>query len=62
MATQSPTINNSLNMSPAYFKQLRRFTVGSLITLFASLILMVYLSPFAYMVVTSFQDEGSDYR
>ncbi|HUH06694.1 MAG TPA: carbohydrate ABC transporter permease [Egibacteraceae bacterium] len=37
---------------------LRRFTLGSLITLFALMLLAAYLSPFAYMGATSLKDLG----
>ncbi len=53
MATRNPNINTS----PFYSKQLARLGAGATITLFATIILMVYLSPFAYMVVTSFKDK-----
>ncbi len=49
------TIDKTVNTSPAYSKQLRRFGGVSLITLFASIVLMSYLMPFAYMFVTSFK-------
>jgi multiple sugar transport system permease protein len=53
MAARTSRINTGVVTSPYYAKQLRRFTMASLVTLFATLALLAYLSPFAYMAVTS---------
>jgi multiple sugar transport system permease protein len=50
------TIDKSINRSPAYARQLQKFGMAATVTLFASFILMAFLSPFAYMVVTSLKD------
>lgn len=50
--------NSVVNTSPFYFKQLRRFASGALITLFAFLMLGLYLMPFAYMTVTALKNES----
>lgn len=47
------TVNNA---SPYYSKQLRRFGSGAMVTLLALIILVVYLSPFGYMTVTSLKN------
>lgn len=36
-------------------RQMRRFIIGGLVTMFASMALFVYLAPFFYMTVTSFK-------
>ena len=51
------TIDKSVNTVPWYSKQLRNFGIGSLVTLFAIILISTYLSPFAYMVVTSVKDK-----
>ena len=37
-------------------REMRRFLTGAIVTLFASLLLIGYLSPFGYMAVTSLKD------
>jgi multiple sugar transport system permease protein len=54
MATQSQAINTS----PYYAVQLRRFTVRGLVTMFALLLLLVYLAPFANMIFVSLKDNA----
>ena len=54
MATQSQTINTS----PYYSIQLRRFATKGLLTLFALLLLLVYLMPFANMMLVSLKDNA----
>ncbi|HZJ08983.1 MAG TPA: carbohydrate ABC transporter permease [Trueperaceae bacterium] len=52
-----PTIGGSYtNTAPAYRSQLRKLALYSTVTLFASMLLVAYLMPFAYMLVTSFKD------
>lgn len=52
-----PTIGGSyLNTAPTYRRQLRKLALYGSVTLFASMILVAYLMPFAYMLVTSFKD------
>jgi len=46
-------IDKSVNRSPAYARQLNKFAMASLATLFAAMVLAAYLSPFGYMIVTS---------
>ena len=53
LATPNPTINTS----PYYGVQLRRFTMGALVTLFALVLLMGYLLPFASMLLISVKDK-----
>jgi multiple sugar transport system permease protein len=53
MTAQTLHRNPSVTLSPHFTKQLRRFTAASLMTLFATIVLLAYLSPFAYMMVTS---------
>lgn len=53
MAVRTLPRNTTVALSPHFAKQLRRFTAASLLTLFATIVLIAYLSPFAYMVVTS---------
>lgn len=43
--------------SPFYAKQLRKFGATTSITLFSTLLLIAFLTPFAYMLVTSFKDK-----
>ncbi|MBK8024870.1 MAG: carbohydrate ABC transporter permease [Chloroflexi bacterium] len=45
--------SGSVNTSPFYALQLRKFTIGALVTLFACLALGVYLLPFANMVMVA---------
>jgi multiple sugar transport system permease protein len=42
--------------SPYYSRQLRTFALQASVTLFATLLLVAFLMPFAYMGVTSFKD------
>lgn len=49
--------NSPVNTSPFYSKQLRNFTAVASVTLFATIVLLAYLSPFGYMIVTSFKDK-----
>ncbi len=51
--------NKSSNAATAPFfaRQLQKFGAASLVTLFASILLAAYLSPFAYMAVTSIKDK-----
>ncbi|HEX7001818.1 MAG TPA: carbohydrate ABC transporter permease [Trueperaceae bacterium] len=52
-----PTIGGSyLNTAPDYRRGLRTMAAYGSVTLFASLILLAFLMPFAYMLVTSFKD------
>lgn len=56
---QVPRLGGSFqNTSPHYLRQLRKSAIYALVTLFASMILLVYLMPFAYMIVTSFKDRN----
>jgi len=53
-----PRIGDSyLNTNAVYLRQLRKAGIFATVTLFAGIILLVYLAPFAYMVVTSFKDK-----
>ena len=52
MTTQSYA-NSPINTSPWYSKQLQKFGMGALVTLFTVMIVTIYLLPFAYMAVTS---------
>lgn len=47
------SISHSINTSPFYSRQLRNFTIKALITLFAVMLLIVYLLPFGNMVMVS---------
>ncbi|MCB9450610.1 MAG: carbohydrate ABC transporter permease [Anaerolineaceae bacterium] len=49
----SSSISRSVNTSPFYSRQLRGFTIKALITLFAFMVLVVYLLPFGNMVLVS---------
>lgn len=58
-SAQVPRLGGSFaNTSPHYLKQLRRTGSYALVTLFASMVLVAYLMPFAYMIVTSFKDRN----
>ncbi len=57
MATMT-TQSNAVNTSPYYAIQLRRFTIKGLVTLFALLLLLVYLMPFANMLLVSLKDNA----
>jgi multiple sugar transport system permease protein len=57
MAVRTLPRNTTVTLSPHYAKQMRRFTATSLVTLFAMMLLLAYLSPFAYMVVTSLKSK-----
>lgn len=55
----APAIDKrSVTTNPFYSGQLRKFAGGGLVTLFATLILTGYLSPFAYMVTTALKSES----
>ena len=56
MAVQGTRIDKSINRSPSYSRQLQQLGLASTVTLFAAILLAAYLSPFFYMVVTSFKD------
>lgn len=63
MATRTqvdiPRIGGSYqNTNRHYLRQLRRMATYGTVTLFASMLLLVYLMPFAYMIVTSFKDRN----
>ncbi|MBZ0305882.1 MAG: carbohydrate ABC transporter permease [Anaerolineae bacterium] len=47
---------NVNNSSPFYSKQLRKFGGGAMISLLAAIVLVVYLSPFGYMTITSLKN------
>ncbi|HLU81832.1 MAG TPA: carbohydrate ABC transporter permease [Trueperaceae bacterium] len=52
-----PTIGGSYLNTPRFYRlQLRRLALYGSVTLFASLVLVAFLMPFAYMLVTSFKD------
>ncbi len=52
-----PTIGGSYeNTAPRYRAGLKRMAAYGTVTLFASMILLAFLMPFAYMLVTSFKD------
>jgi multiple sugar transport system permease protein len=55
MATISPAVNTS----PFYSKQLRHFTITALTTLFAAILLIIYLSPFGNMITVSLRDHDA---
>lgn len=57
MATANPSYSNSVNTSPYYSVQLRRFAGGALVTLFATIILITFLLPFGNMALISLKDE-----
>jgi multiple sugar transport system permease protein len=46
----------SLGNVPGFDQQLKRFALGGLVTLFTTVILLAYLSPFGYMVATSLKN------
>ncbi len=56
MATRVTHVR-SITASPYFNKQLRKFTMVSLITLFAFILLSGFLTPFAYGFVTAFKDK-----
>lgn len=59
MAAQARKVDNrSIGSVPAYSKDLRNFTIGALVTMFALMVLLAYLSPFGYMTLTSLKSEG----
>ncbi|UCH27681.1 MAG: carbohydrate ABC transporter permease [Trueperaceae bacterium] len=58
MAATRTAVQNTVNTSPYYGRQLKQFTAVALTTLFAFMILGVYLMPFSYMLVTSFKDKA----
>jgi multiple sugar transport system permease protein len=51
------TISASVNTSPYYSLQLRRFAIKALVTLFALLLLLVYLLPLGNMVLISLRSQ-----
>jgi multiple sugar transport system permease protein len=53
----SPTPRRHVVGSPHYARQLRTFGLYASVTLFATMILAVFLMPFGYMTVTSFKDK-----
>jgi multiple sugar transport system permease protein len=55
MTTHSPSIVGS----PHFYRQLRKFTLLSLLTLFTLLALAVYLLPFPNMVTVSLRDQSA---
>ena len=50
-------VSRSINTSPQFSGQLRNFGLVSLVTLFAGIILVGFLTPFAYMSLTSLKDK-----
>ncbi len=58
MATKAMTINQVVNTSPYYSRQLRNFTLKALATLFTFLIAFVYLLPLGVSAITSTQTEA----
>jgi len=50
--------SNKVNTSPFYSKQLRSFTIKAMITLFALLVLSLYLAPMANMVMVSLRSQS----
>ncbi|MDX2075603.1 MAG: carbohydrate ABC transporter permease [bacterium] len=59
MTTQSQTssVESYINTSPLYALQLKKMALYATVTLFAMLILMGFLTPFAYAVVTASKSE-----
>ncbi|MEZ4633139.1 MAG: carbohydrate ABC transporter permease [Deinococcales bacterium] len=57
MAIKSMPQERYVNTSPAYGRQLRAFGLKAMVTLFASTVLVAFLMPFAYMLLTSFKDK-----
>lgn len=53
MAATTSAVNTSVH----YSRQLRRFTIASLITLFAFLLITIYLMPFANMLTVSLRSQ-----
>lgn len=51
------TYSNAVNTAPFYSKQLRYFGMGALVTLFATVLLVMYLLPFGNMALTSLKTE-----
>src|SRR5215813_13983556 len=56
MATLSRPISQSVNTSPYYGVQLRRFAIRALFLMFALLLLFAYLLPLGNMLSTSLRD------
>src|SRR5712691_7412805 len=56
MATISRSVSQSVNTSPFYDRQLRKFAIRALILLFALLLLFAYLLPLGNMLSTSLRD------
>lgn len=52
-----PIRPTTVNTSPAYGDKLRNFAITSTMTLFAFMVLIVFLSPFGYMALTSIKDK-----
>jgi multiple sugar transport system permease protein len=57
MATLTRTASRVELSSPAYLVQLQKFGAYALVTLFALMILAVFLTPFLYSVVTAIKDK-----
>jgi len=51
------TLSRNVNTSPAYAVQLRKFTITALVTLFALMLLSIYLLPMANMAMTSIRSQ-----
>jgi len=55
MATLNLPKRDNIPTSPFYVRDLRAFATGAMVTLFATMLLVSFLTPFAYMVLTSFK-------
>jgi multiple sugar transport system permease protein len=55
-AKSSANVSSAVNTSPAYGKQLQRFAITALITLFALMVLFVYLLPLGNMATVAVSD------
>lgn len=62
MATLSKPRKNPVINAPDFNYDLRRFTAIALVTMFGSLLLIVFLSPFAYGFITAFKDRDQIVR
>lgn len=56
MAASHP--ESFVNTSPYYSRQLRRFGLTAMVTLFGLVVLIAFLMPFGYMFVTSIKDQA----
>jgi multiple sugar transport system permease protein len=56
-ASRPKAQRNAVNTSPYYFAQLRKFAVSALVTLFACMLLVVYLLPLGNMIVTALSSQ-----